>query len=237
MQRGVDVARENYHRARELPQLVEEDSRAAVRLMAGLGLALALALVVGLALVGRVVRPLHQLADWAGTFDPERAVEPPVGSGAPAEVRDLATALLRGDATRDELIAAIEAVTNHDVKAVEYYLKERFAESPELAAGAEFLHFACTSEDINNLAYALMLYRIGMAAVLADSRHGLVIAVLVGAWLAFQVVVNLGMVIGLLPVVGVPLPLVSYGGTSMVTLMAGFGMLMSISTNRRLVAK
>jgi rod shape determining protein RodA len=49
--------------------------------------------------------------------------------------------------------------------------------------------------------------------------------------------VNVGMVSGILPVVGVPLPLVSYGGTSMVTLMAAFGMLMSISTNRRLVAK
>jgi len=51
----------------------------------------------------------------------------------------------------------IEAVTNHDVKAVEYYLKERFSDMPELAARAEFLHFACTSEDINNLSYALMM--------------------------------------------------------------------------------
>jgi adenylosuccinate lyase len=56
-----------------------------------------------------------------------------------------------------ERVKAIEAVTNHDVKAVEYYLKERFADCPELAAHAEFLHFGCTSEDINNLAYALML--------------------------------------------------------------------------------
>ena len=56
-----------------------------------------------------------------------------------------------------ERIKEIEAVTNHDVKAVEYYLKERFAEHSQLRAGAEFLHFACTSEDINNLAYALML--------------------------------------------------------------------------------
>jgi adenylosuccinate lyase len=56
-----------------------------------------------------------------------------------------------------ERIKAIEATTNHDVKAVEYYLKEQFAELPELAAKGEFLHFACTSEDINNLAYALML--------------------------------------------------------------------------------
>ncbi len=56
-----------------------------------------------------------------------------------------------------EQIKAIEATTNHDVKAVEYYLKQRFAALPELAAVAEFVHFACTSEDINNLAYALML--------------------------------------------------------------------------------
>jgi len=54
-------------------------------------------------------------------------------------------------------VKAIEAITNHDVKAVEYYLKERFAELPELRDGTEFLHFACTSEDINNLAYALLL--------------------------------------------------------------------------------
>lgn len=50
------------------------------------------------------------------------------------------------------------------------------------------------------------------------------------------VFVNIGMVSGLLPVVGVPLPLVSYGGTSMVTLLAGFGMLMAISTHRRFIA-
>ena len=49
--------------------------------------------------------------------------------------------------------------------------------------------------------------------------------------------VNIGMVTGLLPVVGLPLPLVSYGGTSMVTLLAGFGMLMSIYTHRKLVSK
>ena len=54
-------------------------------------------------------------------------------------------------------VKEIESVTNHDVKAVEYYLKEQFSEVPELAAKAEFLHFACTSEDINNLSYALMI--------------------------------------------------------------------------------
>ncbi|MCG8323999.1 MAG: adenylosuccinate lyase [Thiotrichales bacterium] len=56
-----------------------------------------------------------------------------------------------------ERIKEIEGVTNHDVKAVEYYLKDRFADEQELAAVSEFLHFACTSEDINNLSHALML--------------------------------------------------------------------------------
>ena len=54
-------------------------------------------------------------------------------------------------------VKAIEATTNHDVKAVEYYLKECFAKQDELKQLSEFLHFACTSEDINNLSYALMM--------------------------------------------------------------------------------
>ena len=56
-----------------------------------------------------------------------------------------------------ERVKAIEAKTNHDVKAVEYWLRERFAANREVAAAAEFIHFACTSEDINNLAHARML--------------------------------------------------------------------------------
>ena len=56
-----------------------------------------------------------------------------------------------------ERVKTIERTTNHDVKAVEYLLKERIAGHSELAAVAEFIHFACTSEDINNLAYGLML--------------------------------------------------------------------------------
>jgi len=56
-----------------------------------------------------------------------------------------------------ERIKAIERTTNHDVKAVEYWLKERFSDLPEVARAAEFIHFACTSEDINNLAYSLMI--------------------------------------------------------------------------------
>ena len=56
-----------------------------------------------------------------------------------------------------ERVKNIEATTNHDVKAIEYYLKECFAEQDELNSLSEFLHFACTSEDINNLSYALMM--------------------------------------------------------------------------------
>lgn len=56
-----------------------------------------------------------------------------------------------------EAIKAIEATTNHDVKAIEYWLKQRLARVPEVMAVSEFIHFACTSEDINNLSHALML--------------------------------------------------------------------------------
>ncbi len=65
-------------------------------------------------------------------------------------------------------VKAIEAKTNHDMKAVEYYLKDRFSQLPELAARSEFLHFACTSEDINNLAYALMLRDLYQEILLRD---------------------------------------------------------------------
>jgi len=66
--------------------------------------------------------------------------------------------LLRNFSPQDALrIKQIEKTTNHDVKAVEYFLKERFQTHPTLHTHQEFLHFACTSEDINNLSYALML--------------------------------------------------------------------------------
>ena len=56
-----------------------------------------------------------------------------------------------------ERIKAIEATTNHDVKAVEYSIRERLGDGPETKPLKDFLHFGCTSEDINNLSYALML--------------------------------------------------------------------------------
>jgi adenylosuccinate lyase len=70
-------------------------------------------------------------------------------------------------------IKAIERTTNHDVKAVEYFIKERIADHADLAKAAEFVHFACTSEDINNLAYALML-RDARADVLLPALDALI---------------------------------------------------------------
>jgi adenylosuccinate lyase len=95
------------------------------------------------------VRWFQALAAHAGI-----AELPPLGPDANAFLDRLVDGFDEAGARR---VKAIESTTNHDVKAVEYYLKERFAEHPELRRGVEFLHFACTSEDINNLAYALML--------------------------------------------------------------------------------
>ncbi len=73
-------------------------------------------------------------------------------------------------------VKAIERTTNHDVKAVEYFLKGRVADNAELAAVSEFIHFACTSEDINNLAHALML-RAAREAVLLPEMDAVIDAV------------------------------------------------------------
>lgn len=87
------------------------------------------------------------------------------------------------------------------------------------------------------LLYAFIIIRGLFIAVAAQDSFGRLLAGSLSMTFFVYLFVNVGMVSGILPVVGVPLPLVSYGGTSMVTLMAGFGMLMSISTNRRLVAR
>ncbi|VAW50784.1 Rod shape-determining protein RodA [hydrothermal vent metagenome] len=85
--------------------------------------------------------------------------------------------------------------------------------------------------------YTFIIIRGLYIAVNAQDSFGRLLAGSLSMTFFVYLFVNVGMVSGILPVVGVPLPLVSYGGTSMVTLMAGFGMLMSISTNRRLIAK
>jgi adenylosuccinate lyase len=78
----------------------------------------------------------------------------PFAPAATARLRALASGLSTTDAAR---VKEIERTTNHDVKAVEYLIKERLKDDAELAPTLEFVHFACTSEDINNLSYALML--------------------------------------------------------------------------------
>ncbi len=71
-----------------------------------------------------------------------------------AKLRALAEGFSPADAAR---VKDIERTTNHDVKAVEYFIKERLKDDAELGPALEFVHFACTSEDINNLSYGLML--------------------------------------------------------------------------------
>ena len=113
------------------------------------------------------VRWLQQLAQLSGV-DEVPALSPQANAQLDAIAEDFSEA----DAQR---IKAIEATTNHDVKAVEYFIKERFTGNPELEAIAEFVHFACTSEDINNLSHALML-RDGMNDVLLPAMQRLLSA-------------------------------------------------------------
>ncbi|MFZ6768690.1 adenylosuccinate lyase [Undibacterium sp. Di26W] len=83
-------------------------------------------------------------------FDEIKAFSP----AAIALLDKLVAEFSEADAQR---IKDIEAVTNHDVKAVEYWLKEQVKDVPELVAASEFIHFACTSEDINNTSHGMML--------------------------------------------------------------------------------
>ena len=84
--------------------------------------------------------------------------------------------------------------------------------------------------------YLLILLRGFWIGVQAQSSFGRMMAGSLTLTFFVYIFVNMGMVAGLLPVVGVPLPLVSAGGTSVVTLMAGFGILMAVSTEKRMVA-
>lgn len=85
---------------------------------------------------------------------PELAEIAPFSAETIAELDAAIAAFSEADATQ---VKAIEARTNHDVKALEYWLKEKFDGNPEIKKASEFIHFACTSEDINNLSHALML--------------------------------------------------------------------------------
>ncbi len=93
---------------------------------------------------------------WLCALADERSIVevPPFSAQARAALDAAGHEFSLADAAR---IKSIERTTNHDVKAVEYWLKERFAGVPEIARVAEFIHFACTSEDINNLAHGMSL--------------------------------------------------------------------------------
>ena len=107
------------------------------------------------------VRWLQQLSRLAGV------PEVPAFSAATNAVLDsIVTNFNEADA---QAVKNIERTTNHDVKAVEYFLKNKFAGNAELEAVLEFVHFACTSEDINNLSHALML-REGRKVFLKDAE-------------------------------------------------------------------
>jgi rod shape determining protein RodA len=85
------------------------------------------------------------------------------------------------------------------------------------------------------LAYSLILVRGMRIALEAQDMYGRLVAASLTSTLFIYIFVNIGMVTGQLPVVGVPLPMVSYGGTSLVTILAGFGILMSIQTHRKFI--
>ena len=80
---------------------------------------------------------------------------PALTAAAERRLKRIAEGFSGADALR---IKEIEANTNHDVKAVEYFIKEKIENQPQLQTLTEFVHFACTSEDINNLSHALMLH-------------------------------------------------------------------------------
>ena len=100
--------------------------------------------------------------------EPGIAEVAPFADAARAALADAARSFTTADGLR---VKALERTTNHDVKAIEYWLKERFAGVPEIAAVAEFIHFACTSEDINNLAHGLMLAEARRALLLPALRE------------------------------------------------------------------
>jgi len=95
------------------------------------------------------IRWLQQLAR-----DPQLAETGELSDSASGFLDELVSNFNLDDAQR---VKEIESTTNHDVKAVEYFIKEKLADREDLQSQLEFVHFACTSEDINNLAYALML--------------------------------------------------------------------------------
>lgn len=114
------------------------------------------------------VRWLQQLAEHEGITELQ-----PFSQSANQYLNDIVAKFSEADA---EAIKAIEKTTNHDVKAVEYFLKQALARHDELKNVQEFVHFACTSEDINNLSHALML-RHGIEQVILPEMRAVLSAI------------------------------------------------------------
>jgi adenylosuccinate lyase len=114
---------------------------------------------------GLMHRRVQVEIEWLLALAAEGAIAelPPFSGAQVDQLRAIATDFGVADGER---VKAIEATTNHDVKAIEYFIKERIGADPALAQAKEFVHFACTSEDINNLSYALML---------RDAREGVLL--------------------------------------------------------------
>src|SRR5258705_6546613 len=92
--------------------------------------------------------------EWLQALAAEPAIAeiPAFSTATVKELDAVVTGFSEADGTA---VKTIEARTNHDVKAIEYFLKERLAANVQIAEVAEFIHFACTSEDVNNLCHAL----------------------------------------------------------------------------------
>jgi len=113
----------------------------------------------------RIIVEIHWLQSLAALDGIDEV--PPLSATANRQLESILEEFSEADACR---VKELERTTNHDVKAVEYFIKERVKGSPELDTIAEFVHFACTSEDINNLAHAMML-RDGVEQVLVPAMR------------------------------------------------------------------
>ena len=117
---------------------------------------------------GLIARRLEVEVQWLKTLSSLEAVAE-IPQFSDDSESNLLAVLERFDIDGAAQVKDIEKTTNHDVKAIEYFLKDAISFDPELAAASEFVHFACTSEDINNLSHALML-RDGVPVIASEMR-------------------------------------------------------------------
>lgn len=121
---------------------------------------------------GLIKRRVRVEIEWLKALAAAPQIEG-IAAFSPATIAALDQAAREFSVEDAENIKVREKTTNHDVKAMEYWLKDRFADNAEVMAAKEFIHFGCTSEDINNVSHALMLQE-GRAEVLLPSVHKIV---------------------------------------------------------------